>query len=313
MTIKLNVVDAGARYGIHPTLEELKEIATFHLFEIDPSEALILSEKYKSFKNINVHNLALHSTKSTHKVNLRHHLGLSSLLDVDELVFKHSNYMKEESEVIKVVQIESVTVDEFLSDEVHFIKCDTEGTELDVLKGAIRHINNNTIGVRAEVRFRPFYKEQTYFNELNSLLLDCGFELINLGYDGRGIQRSKFTLPDRYGVIAGCDAVWCKDKLRLLDTSLYTDDEIQANIIRAAVFYMLNNATDCAIDMLIHSVDCLGLTFKQHINDPVFIHLTNQVEKLFYYLVRSPYFERKELDSLFQRIFHKTMRMGFYQ
>ena len=38
MKIKINIVDAGARYGIHPNFEELREIADFHLFEVDMQE-----------------------------------------------------------------------------------------------------------------------------------------------------------------------------------------------------------------------------------------------------------------------------------
>ena len=33
------VVDAGARYGLHPSWAELRGIAEFHLFEMDADEA----------------------------------------------------------------------------------------------------------------------------------------------------------------------------------------------------------------------------------------------------------------------------------
>ena len=64
MKIKINIVDAGARYGIHPNFEELREIADFHLFEVDKDECLRLKKKYKSRKNIKVYNQGLFSTKN---------------------------------------------------------------------------------------------------------------------------------------------------------------------------------------------------------------------------------------------------------
>ncbi|MBF0465631.1 MAG: FkbM family methyltransferase [Nitrospirae bacterium] len=313
MGISLNIVDAGARYGIHPSLDELKDCADFYLFEIDKPEAQRLSEKYKRFKNINVYNLGLYSSNSINKMNMTRHPGLTSFLDVDKAVVDSLDYMKEESSVVSVTEIECVALDEFLTNDIHFMKLDTEGTELEILKGATGHLKKDIIGIRAETRIRPFYKGQAFVWDINHLLLTFGFELINIGYEGRGIKKSKFTLPDKYGIVGGFDAVWTKKKSLLLDTSLYSDDEIRANTIRTAIFYMLNNATDCALDILIHTVDSLGLTFEKYMEDPIFLHLMKQVEKLFYYLVRLPYFERKELDAIFAKIFYKGMKFSFYQ
>ena len=39
MSLNISVVDAGARYGLHPTWAELRGIVNFHLFEMDNNEA----------------------------------------------------------------------------------------------------------------------------------------------------------------------------------------------------------------------------------------------------------------------------------
>ena len=52
---KLNIVDGGARYGLHPTWEKCENIAHFDLFEIDVDEAGRLRDKYKKLQNIKIH------------------------------------------------------------------------------------------------------------------------------------------------------------------------------------------------------------------------------------------------------------------
>ncbi|MBF0458466.1 MAG: FkbM family methyltransferase [Nitrospirae bacterium] len=301
--LRLNVVDAGARYGIHPSLDEIKHIASFHLFEIDGTEAQRLTEKYKQFENIDVYHLGLGSGNSLRKVNIRRHPGLSGFLDTNEAVFEDTDYMKDEIAVTGVSEVGCVTLDDFLAEDMHFIKLDTEGTELEILKGAARHLQGGALGVRSEVQIGRFYKGQGFFSEINALLLGYGFELLNLDYDGRGVMRSRFTLPGRYGFIAGFDAIWCKRKSLLLGGAV--PGEIRDNVIRMALFYMLNNATDCALDILLSAVDTLGLSFGQYADDPVFLHLMAQVGMLFYRLERMPYFKKGELDETFARIFNR--------
>lgn len=57
-TDPLVIVDIGARYGIHPSWRYLSKDAIFHLVEADYDESIRLKFKYRSDKNIIVHNCA---------------------------------------------------------------------------------------------------------------------------------------------------------------------------------------------------------------------------------------------------------------
>jgi FkbM family methyltransferase len=77
------VVDAGARYGLHPSWAELRGIAEFHLFEMDPEEAKRLSHKYRSDPLITVHPIALYSSDTMLKFQISEHQALNSVFRVN--------------------------------------------------------------------------------------------------------------------------------------------------------------------------------------------------------------------------------------
>ncbi len=47
MTLYCVVIDAGARYGLHPTWSDLRGLVEFHLFEMDDVESGRLEQRYQ--------------------------------------------------------------------------------------------------------------------------------------------------------------------------------------------------------------------------------------------------------------------------
>jgi hypothetical protein len=79
----ITIFDIGARFGIHPTIEPLKDISKIILVEPEIVEFNYLRNKYLSNNNINVIDYAfVNQNRSGHEDNLNvyDHPGLTSLI-----------------------------------------------------------------------------------------------------------------------------------------------------------------------------------------------------------------------------------------
>src|SRR5215470_7647844 len=86
------VVDAGARYGLHPSWAELRGIAEFHLFEMDADEANRLSKKYRDDALITVYPVALYSSDTTLTFWVSEHQALNSVFRANAGLLQDHDY-----------------------------------------------------------------------------------------------------------------------------------------------------------------------------------------------------------------------------
>ena len=95
-----------------------------------------------------------------------------------------------DAERFDVVRTEVVTVrslDSLLEDlavtmprPIDFIKIDTQGFELNILRGAKATLINHVVGLQLEVGFARLYESQPVFREVDAFLTECGFRLFKL-------------------------------------------------------------------------------------------------------------------------------------
>lgn len=301
MTIRCVVVDAGARYGLHPTWSDMKEVAEFHLFEMDEIEAVRLARKYSGSPNITVYPVALYSRDTTLQFHVSEHRALNSLLESNQKLLERNEYMIKEFEVNERRTVNARSLDSMLRDqEIHFMKLDVEGAELDLLEGARQHLQRSVLGVRSEVLFSPIYVGAPLFGDINSHLLAEGFELLNLDYTGAGNKAGRFTLPGRYGKLLSTDAVWIVSEEKLFSTN---GTELSESVVRMALFLISNNATDLAIELLVRAVTREGASLSSYRDDPLFQKLHRKVLYLFKSLLAVPQLSSKDVMSTYQTIF----------
>lgn len=101
--------------------------------------------------------------------------GLSSFLKKGELV---KGTEKEST-------VEVTTIDQFCAEQkinfIDILKIDTQGYELEVLKGAENLISNNGIGlVYLEVLFSKLYEDSPSMGDLYNFLTENGYNLFSI-------------------------------------------------------------------------------------------------------------------------------------
>ena len=97
-----------------------------------------------------------------------------------------------QTEVMETIETPVKTLDEFWtehSDDVRklAIKIDTQGYELNVLKGGVQALANASVVV-LELSIAPFYEGQPLYNEIDEYLRIHGFQIVDIetGYRDHG-------------------------------------------------------------------------------------------------------------------------------
>ncbi|MFV8372614.1 FkbM family methyltransferase [Flavobacterium sp. LB2P74] len=174
---KLVFFDIGANWG--QTIKKMSSNypdAKIHAFE--PSKKCFKSLK-DNFKNntVSLHNLAVGSSSSQLEFNEYSWSALNSLL----------KRAYGTAEILETYIVDVVTIDEFCKNiavsHINLLKTDTEGYELNVLKGASEMMGRNKIQfVYVEIFFNENYVGQSSFGDIYNFLLENGFELVQF-YD----------------------------------------------------------------------------------------------------------------------------------
>lgn len=271
------VIDAGARYGMHPSWKDFAGKLKYFAFEPDKKEAERLC-KQKHNPGFQIFDLGLDKTEGEKELRLAKHKGCSSFLEIDNNSEWFGNYRPGEGEIESIVKVRTTSVDKFAelkNVNIDFIKVDTEGTELDILKGAEQQLSNNILGVRAGVNFLTAYKNQPLFQDTHQYLLSKDFFLLNLDYFGRGVPKyNLFRNPDpqspdneRYGVLVSTDGVWLKKYNWIMNEYAQNSDKLACTILKYAYFGILNNAADVGLDVLMKFVKDQNNGFSSSVKD----------------------------------------------
>ena len=309
--ILVTVVDAGARYGIHPSWEPVKDIVNFSLFEVEPIECARLTKKYADMKNVQVSGIALGSGEMDLKFAIREHRGLTSTFSLSDEVlrdnYKPAEFQESSNFTAKVMPLDAL----FQNKSVDFLKLDVEGAELDILNGAETLMSTSILGIRSEVCFSQVYKDAPLFGDLDRKIREFHFQLVNLDYNGRGAAKNEFTFEHRYGRLISTDAVWV---LPISRFTSHNDVEMSEKIVKQALFLMLNGATDLAVDVLDESL-LLGLSLFQTSSSPIAIALKKRLALLFKSLLDKPHFTTNQIIEKWFHLYQEEFPImsGFWE
>lgn len=170
------IIDVGAHIG--QTAKQLKSWfpkGSIECFEPSPSSYIKLQVNTKSEPDINCHNLALGKSSGFLELIERDHSDMNSFLEVDSQGW---------GQFLNKTSVEVITLDQFFSEKeisnVSILKLDTQGYDLEVLKGANSALEEKRIElIYTEVNFAPIYKGQAEFDEIYKFLREKSYRLID--------------------------------------------------------------------------------------------------------------------------------------
>lgn len=169
---KINFVDVGAFKGdftdavlrFYPGAEGI-------LFEPTVSSYDYLKEKYKNSQKIHVQNIAADIEQGTRNFYCAEDSAQNSLLN-----FVNSGMAVNVVPTI-VDSIDNVVINMKIPDGVDIIKIDSQGNDVNILKGGLKIIKKSRPVIISEFIFVPLYNGQCSYYEQISLMKELDYEL----------------------------------------------------------------------------------------------------------------------------------------
>ena len=302
----INILDIGARYGIHPSWKKFSGKVNYHLIEADKIETERLKKKYKKFKNIFIYNKAIGKDHKNLYFKILHNPAMSGFLERKNTSPLFWGERKDQKKIKDVKKIQTISLNTFIKKnkiKVDFLKLDVEGLEAEILNHG-QDIFNNLLAARSEVSFCNIFKVDNKktgsFSLIHEIFTNHNFMLLNLDYDGKGDYFHKFVSSNqRYGALQNSDAVWIKDPKIII--KLFKETQV----IKIVVFLILNNGIDLAMWILERTYKKFS-NFKKNKSNPNFIYFKNEICKHLYNLKWVPNQKMKEHKNYYEKIFNEN-------
>lgn len=176
----ITLVDVGASGGLLEHWASVEDRIRVVAFEPDKRSFVGLG-KNSNQKRIYI-NAALFNTKEMRNFYLTKKQEVSSIFKPN-YSFLEQFPESERFKITEILKMETDTMDNQLEkyhiDNVDFIKLDTQGSELLILEGAVKTLEN-VLGVEIEVEFASMYEGQPLFADVDRFLRSIGFQLFAL-------------------------------------------------------------------------------------------------------------------------------------
>jgi FkbM family methyltransferase len=178
----LVVMDVGCRWGFADTWEQLGDRCSAVGFEPDAEECERLRHHYADRPWVQIVAEALGAAPGPATLHVTREPGSSSLYPpLDDVIDRHPRL--EMQREVQAQRIELTTLDDWCArsgfTRADLVKLDTQGSELDILRGAQRMLETVDV-VQTEVEFNPMYDGQPLFGDVDRFLRDRGFVLWHL-------------------------------------------------------------------------------------------------------------------------------------
>jgi FkbM family methyltransferase len=248
----ITLVDIGARWGVQrPWNSFPEECLRYFGFDADAKECERLNRTNKHDCSVVYLPTAILDKESDATLYLTAEEGCSSVYEpnyhiLDRYFFRENWCLKKE------IKVRTKTLNHvFLNNKIDpdFVKIDTQGAELNILKGAGAYLDS-VIGLELEVEFLDLYKDQPLFSDIDSFVRKKGFELFDLNrYWANRCNMSKYHL-NRGQIIFG-DAIYFRSPDSLCSMSM-TPEQRKAKLLKTVLVLSLYGFFDAAVDYINH-------------------------------------------------------------
>ena len=232
------VADVGAADGLAKRWRPVAPILQIVAFEPDARSDVAADTKLGA--KVTVISKAAAASEGEAKIYLTRKPRCSSLYEPNrEVISRYPD--PERYDVVREGTVSCTTVDAAFKQvalSMDFIKIDTQGTELDVLRGAAESLKN-CLGAEIEVEFQKLYNGACTFRDIDGYVSDYGLELFD-------IRRTFFTRltaqeTQQKGQIVFGDALYFRNWRSL-------DDPIR--VIKLAVLLLVYGFGDVVADII---------------------------------------------------------------
>ncbi|PNG26306.1 FkbM family methyltransferase [Methylocella silvestris] len=177
LSSQLTLIDVGARGGVSPDWDDLGDEARLICFEADAEECERLNAQPQGGANYIPCALAGHDQGV--EIQLTANPNSCSILSPSRALYENLPAFKG-MRPIGTIRCPSMTLDRYCADhaigDVDALKLDTQGSELDVLKGCAQILKSVSL-IDIEVEFNELYEGQPLFGDVDRFLRNHGFVL----------------------------------------------------------------------------------------------------------------------------------------
>lgn len=174
------VIEVGANLGYYALLEARKVKRVYAIEPIEESViALKESIKKNKYENIEVYNLAISNKNGESEITVSERSNWASMVDINKT---NENYQKRFKELISGKQfVKTLTLDEFVSREeiesIDFVRMDTEGYEVEIVKGMDKTFKLMKPGAYLSIEFHPaIHTDRNLLVKTLNKILGAGFK-----------------------------------------------------------------------------------------------------------------------------------------
>ncbi len=255
----LVVVDVGARGGFEEHWSLYGNQVKLIGFEADAEECERLNQQMSNSGN-QFFPVALHQNRDRKTFYLTAYPPASGFYPVDT-GFWHRFVGERNLSVVKTLEMGTVDFDSFASENninyVDFMKLDTEGSELDILKGAVSFLKKSVMGLSVEVEFLSLHKGQPIFSDVDLFLGSLGFRLYDLAIyrDDRKalpvLTSSPISTPVERGQVISGQALYLRDVVGEIESASTLEVGWDVSrVLKMASIMELFCLPDCAIEVI---------------------------------------------------------------
>lgn len=247
-------IDIGARGGLQRPWDRFPEkYLRYYGFEPDVEECNRLNNRNKTRKNINYLPFAVSDNESIENLYVTQEKGCSSFYKPDSRYinkFYHSKHWK----VKETIPVKTTTLNKvFDANGIRpdFLKIDTQGAELKILKGVDKYFDN-ILGLEVEVEFLPWYENQPLFSEVDIFIRAKGFELYDLNryWAKRNNMRESGS---RRGQLIFGDSIYFRSLESFYSLDFSSVEEKKYSLIKMVSILSLYGFFDVAMEFLTHA------------------------------------------------------------
>ncbi len=255
------VLDVGARWGAAGAWYRLDPLAELCGFEPDAAECARINAAAGPGERF--FPVALGAQAGPATLHVTREPGCSSLFEPDTALVARYPLL----EVITPAGKTTVTLERLddwarreYVERVAFLKLDTQGSELDILRGGAR-VLAGAIGVEVEVEFFPLYRGQALFGDVDVFARAHGFSLWRLSHlvhyserHARELRRRDVAVFDGVTaeIAAGAGRLSWGHALYLRDYRELDPRERRADLLALAAVLDAAGETDGALGCLTH-------------------------------------------------------------